>query len=33
VIAKGHPNDDDFTALEGLADMILAKHKELKIIN
>jgi flavorubredoxin len=33
VIAKGHPKDDDFTALENLADKILAKHKELKIIN
>jgi flavorubredoxin len=33
VIAKGYPKDDDFTALENLADKILAKHKELKIIN
>lgn len=31
VIAKGHPKDDDFTALDKLADEILAKHKELKI--
>jgi hypothetical protein len=33
VIAKGYPKDDDFTALENLADKILAKHKELKIVN
>jgi len=33
VIAKGYPNDDDFTALDKLADKILAKHKELKICN
>ncbi|UCF44214.1 MAG: FprA family A-type flavoprotein [Planctomycetota bacterium] len=31
VIAKGHPKDDDFEALEVLADEILAKHKELGI--
>jgi flavorubredoxin len=31
VIAKGHPKDDDFEALDKLADQILAKHKELKI--
>jgi len=31
VIAKGLPRDDDFTALDRLADEILAKHKELKI--
>jgi flavorubredoxin len=31
VVAKGYPKDDDFTALEGLADEILAKHKELNI--
>lgn len=31
VVAKGCPKDDDFAALEGLADEILAKHKELKI--
>ncbi|MHC4692115.1 MAG: FprA family A-type flavoprotein [Planctomycetota bacterium] len=31
VIAKGHPRDDDFVALDRLADQILAKHKELKI--
>jgi flavorubredoxin len=33
VIAKGHPRDDDFAALERLADDILAKHRELKIAN
>ncbi|MHC4337142.1 MAG: FprA family A-type flavoprotein, partial [Planctomycetota bacterium] len=33
VIAKGYPKDDDFIALDKLADQILAKHKELKIIN
>ena len=33
VIAKGHPKDDDFVALDKLADEILAKHKELKIAN
>ncbi|MHC4084818.1 MAG: FprA family A-type flavoprotein [Planctomycetota bacterium] len=31
VIAKGCPKDDDFVALDKLADQILAKHKELKI--
>jgi flavorubredoxin len=31
VIAKGYPKDDDFTALDRLADRILAKHKELGI--
>jgi flavorubredoxin len=31
VIAKGHPKDDDFAALDKLADKILAKHKELGI--
>ncbi|MDD5459934.1 MAG: FprA family A-type flavoprotein, partial [Phycisphaerae bacterium] len=31
VIAKGHPKDDDFRALDNLADKILAKHKELGI--
>jgi flavorubredoxin len=31
VIAKGHPKDDDFAALDKLADKILAKHKELNI--
>lgn len=33
VIAKGHPKDDDFTALERLADDILTKHREIKIVN
>jgi len=32
VVAKGHPKDDDFMALEKLADKILAKHKELGIV-
>jgi flavorubredoxin len=31
VVAKGCPKDDDFAALDKLADQILAKHKELKI--
>jgi len=31
VVAKGYPKDDDFMALDGLADGILAKHKELGI--
>jgi len=31
VIAKGHPQNEDFTALDRLADEILAKHKELEI--
>ena len=33
VIAKGYPKEDDFTALEKLADKILDKHKELKVAN
>jgi flavorubredoxin len=33
VIAKGYPKDEDFTALDELADKILAKHKELNIVN
>jgi len=33
VIAKGYPKEDDFIALEKLADKILTKHKELKIVN
>ncbi len=33
VIAKGYPKDEDFTALDKLADEILTKHKELKIVN
>ena len=31
VIAKGYPKDEDFAALEKLADKISAKHKELGI--
>jgi len=31
VIAKGYPKDNDFMALEKLADTILTKHKELGI--
>ncbi|MBW8040231.1 MAG: FprA family A-type flavoprotein [Planctomycetes bacterium] len=31
VIVKGCPKDDDFVALDKLADQILAKYKELKI--
>jgi flavorubredoxin len=33
VVAKGYPKEDDFTALEKLADRILAKHKELGIVD
>ena len=33
VITKGYPKDDDLAALDKLADQILAKHKELGIIN
>jgi len=33
VVAKGHPKDDDFVALDKLADRILVKHKELKIVD
>jgi flavorubredoxin len=33
VIIKGFPKDDDFTALDKLADKILAKHKEAGIVN
>jgi flavorubredoxin len=32
VIAKGYPKDDDFAAIEKLADKILTKHKELGIV-
>jgi flavorubredoxin len=32
VVAKGYPKDDDFAALEKLADKILAKHKEIGIV-
>jgi hypothetical protein len=31
VIAKGQPKDDDFLALDKLADQILAKHREIGI--
>jgi flavorubredoxin len=31
VIAKGHPKDEDFRALDALAEQILAKHKEIGI--
>jgi flavorubredoxin len=31
VVIKGHPKEDDFNALDKLADNILSKHKELKI--
>lgn len=31
VVAKGHPKQADFQALDNLADEILAKHKEIKI--
>jgi flavorubredoxin len=33
VITKGHPKDNDFMALDRLADEILAKHKEAGIVN
>jgi len=33
VITKGYPKDNDFIALNRLADEILAKHKELGIVN
>jgi len=33
VITKGCPKADDFLALDNLADQILAKHKEIKIVN
>jgi len=33
VVAKGYPKDDDFTALDKLADEVLTKHKELGIAN
>ncbi|MGQ9706805.1 MAG: FprA family A-type flavoprotein [bacterium] len=32
VIAKGFPKDDDFKALDRLADQILSKHKEHKLL-
>jgi len=33
VVVKGCPKDNDFAALDKLADQILAKHKELEIAN
>jgi flavorubredoxin len=33
VIAKGYPKDDDFAALDGLADRILVKHEELGVVS
>jgi flavorubredoxin len=33
VLAKGEPKEDDFVALDRMADEILAKHKELGILN
>ena len=33
VLAKGEPKEDDFIALEKLADAILVKHKNIGIIN
>ena len=31
VVAKGHPRDQDFVALDALADQILTKHREIGI--
>jgi len=33
VIVKGYPRDSDFDELDKLADTILAKHKELGIVD
>jgi len=33
VVAKGYPKDDDFVALDRLADKILVRHKELKVVD
>jgi len=33
VIVKGHPKNENFAALDKLADNILAKHKELNIVD
>jgi len=33
VVAKGHPSDEDYKKLDELADKILARHKELGIVN
>ena len=32
VVAKGHPKEADFRALDRLADEILAKHRELNVV-
>ena len=32
VTVKGYPEEEDFKSLENLADKILSKHRELKII-
>jgi len=32
VISKGHPGDEDFNALEGLADKIIQKHEEDELV-
>ena len=32
VVIKGYPKEEDFKALDRLADEILAKHKEIKIV-
>jgi hypothetical protein len=32
VVARGHPKEADLKALEKLADEILARHKELKLV-
>jgi hypothetical protein len=31
VIAKGHPKDEDFRALDALAEQILARHRGIGI--
>ena len=33
VVVKGEPKEADFAALDRLADEILAKHKELGLVN
>lgn len=33
VVAKGHPTEADFQALDRLADEVLARHKELKMVS
>jgi len=32
VVAKGHPKDEDFLALDKLADEILNRHKAIGIV-